>query len=230
MIKIAVSDFAQPLEPRGGLTFSVGRGRWAEIGIEIHKEKQKANQQALGYQAELPLSSTFSSQSMDVHVHGRADGVFFEENSIVVEEIKSCFSVRRLKRELGRYSDHKFKLQVQTYAYLLAKKYSIPIKCRLLLVSLINRDEIAVEVTFCQDQFEDFFEERLKQVILAEMHRQKNIGRRKQNGKKMNFPFEPRRKYQTELIETVEDGVGNNSQMLLQAPTGIGKTAGVLFR
>src|SRR6185312_2025091 len=34
---------------------------------------------------------------------------------------------------------------------------------------------------------------------------------------------------QTELIATLEEGMANRKRMLLQAPTGLGKTVGVLY-
>ena len=43
------------------------------------------------------------------------------------------------------------------------------------------------------------------------------------------FPFEEPRKGQLELIDEIELKLEKGRQILLQAPTGLGKTMGVLF-
>ncbi|MHA2364373.1 MAG: ATP-dependent DNA helicase [Candidatus Hodarchaeales archaeon] len=45
----------------------------------------------------------------------------------------------------------------------------------------------------------------------------------------LQFPFEKKRKYQDEMIETVAGALEKKNHCLITAPTGIGKTAGVLY-
>ena len=53
--------------------------------------------------------------------------------------------------------------------------------------------------------------------------------RRIKLSKLIEFPFDKPRKGQLELVEELERNLENHRQILLQAPTGLGKTMGVLF-
>src|SRR5207248_367635 len=53
--------------------------------------------------------------------------------------------------------------------------------------------------------------------------------RRKRVAGDFAFPFDQPRTGQLQLIESVTKGIGEQKFQLLQAPTGMGKTAGVLY-
>ena len=105
-IKLAVKDFALPLIPEGGITFGSAKGRWVEQGIVAHQLRQESNSSDPSYQSEISLSISQECDGFTVQLQGRADGVFTGESEIVIEEIKSCFSLRNQKRDLKRFENH----------------------------------------------------------------------------------------------------------------------------
>jgi DNA excision repair protein ERCC-2 len=75
-------------------------------------------------------------------------------------------------------------------------------------------------------EYEDWLERRLADIVAREKQFESARKRRKKNGK-LTFPFEVQRQGQKELLDTIGKHLQKGGRMLLQAPTGLGKTMGV---
>ncbi|MBI2603798.1 MAG: ATP-dependent DNA helicase [Deltaproteobacteria bacterium] len=224
-IKIAITDFAQPVVRSGSLSRE-GLMMGTELGADLHKNLQKQREADPAYKKEVPVKETFRTKHFKFEVSGRADGVYYG-SSLMVEEIKSSFSLDRLEDDILADLSHPYRLQTLTYAYILQRGHSVPVKARLLLVSLRNRKEVLVPLEG-GEAFESWLQQRLHQLERWERLKNAQVRKRKRLAGRLTFPFSSMRKHQDQLVETSAGVFEQGGSALLQAPTGIGKTMGIL--
>src|SRR5512140_2441871 len=118
LITISILDFALPVPRTGSIEASSGYGRSAADGREIHVRVQKKRARADdSYQAEVLVNSLFDRGEYRYRINGRMDGIF-RQDPPKIEEIKSSFNLRELRRKLAdNPMDHPYCLQLQSYGY-----------------------------------------------------------------------------------------------------------------
>jgi DNA excision repair protein ERCC-2 len=225
-IKISITDFAVPVVRKGCLTRD-GMVMGMDIGSELHKILQLQRAKILTYKSEVAIGKEFSTKRFTFHISGRADGVYYDQGPLV-EEIKSTFSLEYLKKQIEADPYHPYRLQALTYAYLMRQLGNKEAEACLLLVSVKNRKEVIIPLEI-DEVYENWFEKRLQQLEDGERLRLSQIRRRMGVAKTLTFPFEKPRLHQDALLEACEGVVADGNSALFQAPTGIGKTIGVLF-
>ncbi len=231
-------EFAQPLIRRGSIDPHSGYGRSALDGIEIHQEIQKKTLETdEKYQAEVSLRWVFERDGYSFDIQGRMDGLYAGP-PVIIEEIKSTPNLVELHARLeDQKEQHPYWLQLQTYGYFYALKNAeaqsetIPKwpKLRLLLVSSRNYEKHWVDVPFDRAQYETWLQLRLDQLLIEAQAAERRSLRRKAVSQSLAFPFDQMRQGQVELIETVAQAVSERSHLLVEAPTGLGKTLGVMY-
>jgi DNA excision repair protein ERCC-2 len=228
-ICVSVTEFAQPAPRKGSIEVNSGLGRGAVVGMELHQKIQKKRAlESTDYQSEVLTSAEFSMSGEIFEVSGRMDG-FFSTTPAKIEEIKSSFNVYELSRLLKTNYDHPYVLQLLTYGYFHWKKFAVKPQLVLLLVSSRNQQEIALDYELDLVWYESWLERRLAELVVEADRARKRMDRRKKAALALQFPFKQPRPGQRELISTIEDGMTENRPMLLQAPTGLGKTIGVMY-
>lgn len=229
IIHLAVAEFALPAPRKGSIEAHSGLGRGPQLGQELHsKIQQRRAVDFPQYQAEVLIAHTFSADAYQFEVRGRMDG-FFGGDSVRIEEIKSTFNVYDLLRTLKGNPEHPYSLQLKTYGYFYWLQHKKIPALRLHLVSSRNGDSVDLDVDLDLDVYEAWVTARLQELVAEVKLDEKRIQRRKKAAKNFVFPFPQARSGQIELIETIEQGMAENRPMLLQAPTGLGKTVGVLY-
>jgi DNA excision repair protein ERCC-2 len=227
-ISLAVSKFALPSPLRGSIDTYSGLGRGPEIGQEIHRRFQSLRKEEnSGYQAEVISKHTFSRDKFDFEIGGRMDG--FLSEPLLIEEIKSSFNIFELQKRLRENSEHPYVLQLRTYGYFHWLKYKEIPKLQLLLVSSRNFEMKELEISLDVPAYESWLNRRLDELVVEAIEAEKRCVRRKKAAAALQFPFEKPRSGQIDLIESIENGFTEKKAMLFQAPTGLGKTVGVLY-
>lgn len=227
-INLAVRDFAVPVPRIGSIEVNSGYNllpAGQEIHSRIQKERRAANST---YRSEQKLAFKFARDEFVFNVSGRLDGIFFEAPP-VIEEIKSALSIVQLKARLIEQPDHPYLLQLRTYGYIYHALNSVTPKLRLLLASSASTEteEFPVEANF--SNYEQWLDRRLAELVVETREQLANIARRKEVAALLTFPFKSPRQGQKEMIEWIEQRSSGESQMLIQAPTGLGKTVGVMY-
>ncbi|MDB5036723.1 MAG: 2 domain protein [Bacteriovoracaceae bacterium] len=229
-INLTVSEFALPAPRVGSIEPYSGFRSSSSEGIEIHQRIQSdRKKQYSSYRSEVLISQTFESSGFEFKMGGRIDGLFDEEVA-KIEEIKSSFSAYELLKAIRDVDEnHPYCWQVKTYGYfywLQTKKLPI---LSLHLVSTRNRKSVDLNIDLDIYAYENWLQIRLSELVNEAKIAEKNAKRRKKVAKIDFFPFEEPRLGQMELIQTVEEGIKNKKPMMIQAPTGLGKTVGVLY-
>ncbi|MBS1962676.1 MAG: ATP-dependent DNA helicase [Bdellovibrionales bacterium] len=229
-LKLSIRDFSVPCPRRGSIDSHSGYGRQALDGIEIHQEIQKRHAKLDPlYEAEVKSGHRFERDGYVIEVEGRLDGIFRHERPRI-EEIKSTFNLYELRRAIEEAgTDHPYVRQLLTYGYFFWKETGVDPELTLHLVSSRNRETLDIPYALDVAEYEVWLELRLAELAEEAARIEKRIARRKKIAAEFPFPFEKPRTGQRELVATVEEGFAARKHLLLQAPTGLGKTVGVLY-
>lgn len=229
-ITISILDFALPVPRTGSIEAYSGYGRSATEGHEIHVRVQKKRAKADdSYQAEVPVSGLFDRGGYQFRIDGRMDGIF-RHDPPRIEEIKSSFNLRKLTRRLANNPmNHPYCLQLQTYGYFYWCECQQLPKLSFHLVSSRNGEFEDLEHEFDLARYETWLEQRLDELVIETRQAEKRATRRRKISSAFMFPFENPRPAQIGLMHEIEQGMTEGNPMLIQAPTGLGKTVGVLY-
>lgn len=230
-VMLSVIDLALPCPRVGSIDTYSGFASTSKLAIKAHQKFQAAQHHINpNYQSEVATTHTMVFNRYKFHISGRMDGLY-QENGVRIEEIKTAFDPKKLMDLLAEiYFTHPYWLQVQLYGYIYWLKTKTIPKLDLLILSLRNHKKthtLSVELDI--PAFELWLEQRFNELILEIKESQKRITRRKKLSKKLIFPFEQPRPHQKELIATITQGMEQTKPMLIQAPTGLGKTMGILY-
>ena len=228
LVTLPLCDFALPVPRTGSIEGHSGYGASAADGQEIHQRVQRKRAKSdPRYQAEVAVSGVFERQGYRFQINGRMDGIF-RDGSAKIEEIKTGFNVRELARRLAGNPEHPYCLQLKTYGYLHWLEHQVVPLLSFHLVSSRNgkSEDLAIELEL--PAYRLWLESRLDELVLEAGKAQKRAARRRKSAGNFVFPFETPRPGQVELMRTIEEGMELGAPLLLQAPTGLGKTVGVL--
>lgn len=210
----------------------------AELGQEVHRWYREQRAGEPGFRPELVLGLAIELDGFQVNLRGRADGVLEQPDRIVVEEVKSLTrpphelaesaALCRMSHPPAPYRS--YLLQLQLYGLALRDRFDDrPQVGRLLLWSVSGGTPVAVEVEFRPDRTRAEVERRLRRLIVeARATAARNRTRREIAGR-LQFPYPGPRPHQQELIATAERTLDQRRPLLVEAPTGIGKTVAALL-
>jgi DNA excision repair protein ERCC-2 len=231
IIPLAIRDFALPVPRRGSIEALSGYSRVAQQeGQEIHLMVQERRAAAYSsYESEVKISHTFEHGGYAFEIGGRIDGLF-RRTPPKIEEIKSTFNVHELSRKLEDAGlEHPYGLQLATYGYFYWLEHSVKPDLAFHLVSTRNGETRDLDVKLDIEEYEKWLKLRLDELAEEVAKAEKRAARRRKIAQDFPFPFEKPRPGQKELIQTIETSMKENKRLMIQAPTGLGKTAGVLY-
>lgn len=239
-IALSVRQFALPTPLKGSIELLSGFDDSQRRGQEIHQNIQNQRLKNFNhYQSEVKISHEFETEKYLFEVTGRMDGIFTEKftdlnsdvvyRNVKIEEIKSSFNLKELKLKLDKNWDHPYTLQLLTYGYMYWKNNSFIPDLSFHLVSSRNFQSKDLKLHLDLEKYEQWLNLRLKELELEAELLEKRVQKRKKISQEISFPFNNPRPSQINFIETIEEGIRSKKRMLLQAPTGLGKTVGVIF-
>jgi len=230
LITIALRDFAVPAPRSGSIEAHSGYSRSAADGQEIHVrvQKQRAKMNP-AYQSEVPVSSVFERGGYSFRIDGRMDGIF-RHDPPMIEEIKTTFNIRELAQRLADSPlEHPYCLQLLAYGYFHWREHRILPALSFHLVSSRSGDADDLGLVLDLPLYERWLDLRLDELVVEAGKAEKRAARRRKVAASFVFPFENPRSGQIELMQTIEGFMAERRPMLIQAPTGLGKTVGVLY-
>jgi DNA excision repair protein ERCC-2 len=230
LITISLRDFALPVPRTGSIEAHSGYGRSAADGQEIHVRVQKKREKDDPlYQSEVAMSSLFNREGYRFRIDGRMDGLF-KHDLPKIEEIKSGFNIPELGRRLAdNPMDHPYGLQLLTYGYFYRRGHGVLPALSFHLVSSRSGESQDLDVTLDLPLYEQWLDSRLDELVVDARRAEKRAARRRKIASRFMFPFPNPRPGQVELMQEIEQGMTEGRPVLVQAPTGLGKTVGVLY-
>ncbi|KYG63414.1 ATP-dependent helicase [Bdellovibrio bacteriovorus] len=227
-ITLDLKQFALPAPRVGSIETHSGYGPIPTSGQEVHVTIQRQRvRENPGYTPEKKLVHSFEAGPYEFVVSGRADG--FVEATGLIEEIKSAFDIDELRAKLEREPNHPYVWQLRTYGYIHFLQTGQFPTLKLHLVSLRNFKSHDLNIELDLDGYEAWLKIRLEELVEETKEKEKLFKKRQKAGEEMTFPFASPRKGQRELVDTISENLQSENPLLVQAPTGLGKTIGVLY-
>ncbi|MGE3683283.1 MAG: ATP-dependent DNA helicase [Bdellovibrionales bacterium] len=229
-LQMGITEFALPCPRQGSIETYSGYGGLPNTGSLLHGELQSQRRlQYPGYIAEKWISHTVDAGDLRLQLSGRMDG-FAPGPPALIEEFKSAYHADELMHVLHERPHHPYRLQLLTYGYLHWLQLGERPDLSLTVVCARTRQIQSLKLDLEISSFEEWMQRRIRE--LAEEHRKFEAlkSKRKKVSANFVFPFAEPRPGQKELMILVEDRARTgHARLMLQAPTGLGKTAGVLF-
>ncbi|MDA1300005.1 MAG: PD-(D/E)XK nuclease family protein [Proteobacteria bacterium] len=211
---------------RGGdINFRFSGRSTAGEGVRGHQLVQQSR--GPGYDAERSLMLLVDFGDHQVRVQGRADGVDQTSSPVTVDEIKT---LRVPPEALPRDVRAVHWAQLSIYGHLLAVETGAPsIRLRLCYFDLTDETEAQFACEVSAQDLKSHFDRILGAYVgqieaTHRWHLQRNASI---DGRA--FPYGGFRPGQRDLSVAVYRHIAAGQQLVLQAPTGVGKTMGMLF-
>ncbi|MEN0063992.1 MAG: helicase C-terminal domain-containing protein [Myxococcota bacterium] len=198
----------------------------AAQGQQIHADwraEQPDDQDA--FRSEVRAIRTWTIGDWTVTLHGRVDGLRLEDGRRVVEEVKSTAwtANRLLYAGLDAFPDHR--AQVEAYLWLLEPDHP-GITGRLILVSVVDGSRHVLGIDTDPEEVGTRIQAVVARLVAVRARRLAWLDARTSHA--VPDPFDAWRPGQREIVEAVHWGLDEGLSVLVQAPTGLGKTAAAL--
>jgi DNA excision repair protein ERCC-2 len=225
VIAVSVRELVEFSCRSGDLDLTTFSKEYTLDPLRIHQWIQR-NRPA-EYESEVPVSMSVCEDDLTLEISGRMDGVYTYPGRTVIDEIKTTADDTE-KAASSRIPHHW--AQAKCYAYMYACEH--------------NLDEITVQLTYCNIEsrsrketqevytfsyLENFFRDLVSHYIARAQALIHWKAARNESSKKLSFPFPDFRPGQQTMTDDVFSTITNSGQLLVQAPTGIGKTMAALF-
>jgi DNA excision repair protein ERCC-2 len=225
ILKIAVRDLVAHVLRSGDLAFEFLSSARPVEAIRIHQKIQQSRPK--NYLPEVAVSHHIETEVFDLTIGGRIDGIYPDSDPVWVEEIKTT------SRSLDHYEHHENAThwgQVKSYAYIFAKDHDLSeIGTRLTYYQLDTGEIRVFQKHHTLDELTSYFQDLVanylqwaETIVGWEILRDDSIHQ-------LEFPFKTYRRGQRDMAVGVYRTIKNESQLLVQAATGIGKTMATVF-
>jgi DNA excision repair protein ERCC-2 len=195
-------------------------------GTRVHTQWQAARAiEDPAYAKEVRIRHALVVRGWEVTLTGRMDGLTQVDGQWVVEEIKSSALDSRRISTMVLADMPRAAQQLRLYMHVLQGRGHTPAG-RLVVVSLHDGSQRVLPVELGIDTG-DFLAAQVDWIVLRHEERMAWAARRRTAS--VPFPHPSWREGQEELSTEVSESLSRGSHMLLTAPTGLGKTAAVLY-
>jgi DNA excision repair protein ERCC-2 len=193
--------------------------------IRAHQVIQESRPEE--YTAEVPVNHCVETDRFLLSIGGRIDGVYEYDKRVIIDEIKTT---RSPLPDLREKENGVHWAQAKCYAYIHAMQRNLKqIDVQLTYFQLEQNGTAEMRRGYSIEELEDFFNNMVARYLKwaevvvdwSELRDRSII--------LMRFPFDNYRPGQARMMEEVASIISERSALLIQAPTGIGKTMAVIF-
>lgn len=228
-ITLSVRDLCDAEATGGSLNLSPLGSVRSDMGRSVHLDRQaRQSKERVSYRGEQNIRFTTRFRQYTVVIHGRIDGIYEADGVTIIEEVKSVLTLREDLRP--EHLPLSYVWQLRLYLYLWAQLHpGSPAFGQLVLVSCEPEKIIEVKVELDAAQVEALIETRLRIIVEEYQEACRRQALKQQRAPSIQFPFPRMRKHQDQMIEAIEAALESQQNLLISAPTGIGKTVAALY-
>jgi len=222
-LTIAVTDLARFCHRSGDIDHRFTPSPTGEQGVAGHQRLYARRPQT--YCSEYAVELCHIESDLQLTLRGRADG--YDPQQALVEEIKTC---RVSPATIPEAVTQLHMAQGRLYAAIIAAQEDVAaLDVRLTWFNIDSDEEYSHTESCTRTELAAFLAATLAQFsswlrVLAQLRRARD-----HSLATLAFPYGDFRRGQRELAELTYKCIDQGGQLLLEAPTGIGKTAAVLF-
>ncbi len=225
ILNLSVHELVDFLLRQGDIDDRVFNQSTMSEGTRLHLYHQ--GKQSRNYVSEMYLKETFEVDGYEVTLDGRADGVIFNPDGVIVDEIKS--TVAPLK-EFHEENEAWHLGQAKCYALMIAHTYKLSkVGVQLTYIHQIDKSTMIKSYDFLTSELEEDITSLIREYLDFYHLIEKRINKRNESAKHLEFPFEKFRKGQRELAKYSYGIAKNGGVLFVEAPTGIGKTMSTIY-
>ena len=226
-LHISVRNLVEFIFREGDIDNRGGRLPNAEAmmeGSRLHRKIQGA--MGPGYQAEVPLKYLVEEPLYNLTIEGRADGIFTnDEGIVVIDEIKGIYK----NLDYMEQPIYVHQAQAMCYAYIFAKQNTLEqIAVQMTYVNLDTEEKKYFQQEFSYEELEEWFMELLQSYKKWADFQFEWRQKRQESIHRLEFPYEYR-DGQKQLVSDVYRTIYRGKNLFIQAPTGVGKTISTIF-
>jgi DNA excision repair protein ERCC-2 len=193
--------------------------------IRAHQSIQDSRPEE--YAAEVTIHHELETERYHLNIRGRVDGIYKYGRHVVIDEIKTTH------RPLATVRDEEDAIhwgQAKCYAYMYASQNNLKgVGVQLTYFQIEENKTIEIRREFKLAELKDFFDALVTRYLDWADKIQDWIEKRDCSIGSVVFPFKNFRPGQNKMIEEVALAVKEQASLLIQAPTGIGKTIAVVL-
>lgn len=243
IVSLSVGELVNQTARGGDIHFRFSGRSNAADGIKGHQQVQKSRPE--GYLAEYKVVQSYEKEICTLKISGRADGVQMIESGLLVEEIKTTRAdVTRIPEQVQTMH----LAQARIYAAMLmqaearsnlddvmADKLQLsidagePVIVRLCYLDLADNQQHFVDENWDRQALENYLDGLLNQYMTFYMLSAQWVEARDKSVVATSFPYDEFRTGQRDMAVSVYKTLRKETQLVMQAPTGIGKTIASLF-
>ncbi|MGJ8525881.1 3'-5' exonuclease DinG [Halomonadaceae bacterium LMG 33818] len=217
--RIAVRALCEFVAKEGDLDLRFTPSPTALEGIEGHA--LVASRRDDEYMSELPLKGEFD----DLQISGRADG--YDPRKKRLEEVKTHRGL--LERQPANHRVLHW-AQLKVYGFLACEHFGLEnIELALIYFDVDRERETPLVEKYSRQSLEIFFNSLCKKFLMWARQEAAHVSKRTEALNILAFPKPAFRQGQRDLAESVYKAARLQRTLMLQAPTGLGKTLGTLF-
>lgn len=222
-LPVAVGDLVRFCCHEGDIDHRFRPSATAVEGIEGHRRLYR--RRPATYLAEYPVDHRRELAGVALRLRGRADG--FDPEQGLVEEIKTC---RVDPATIPPAVTRAHLAQGRVYAALVAAERDLPaLEVRLTWLHLDEDREYPVSQHYSRAELDDFLARTLERFAGWVSRVAVLAAARDASLATLPFPHAQFRAGQRDLAERVYKCIDRGGHLMLEAPTGLGKTAAVLY-
>ncbi len=201
------------------------------IGQAVHRRVlSDALATTPGYEVERGIRVTFPVDDFSVTLEGRIDGRFTDEDgAVVVDEVKSLHFAQELPRLAGSPRMARFQIQLRWYLFAISETEGRLARGRLVLADIESGDTRLHDVLFEREKVLEDLAQRVRVLVDEAIGAQALAEAKAAEARHLQFPFRSWRPGQHAMADAVERAAVRGEHLLVEAPTGIGKTAAALY-
>ncbi|MDE5977448.1 MAG: PD-(D/E)XK nuclease family protein [Turicibacter sp.] len=224
-IQKGIKEVVSYVYQSGDLNLEYFQANRAQYGTKAHHIVQE---KYLEEECEVYIEHLLVVDEHEVQLNGRMDLLIEREGKWIVGEIKSTTRKLESIEENDRPSHY---AQAKVYAYLLLCQHKEweDIIVRLIYCDLDGIHQRHFDCVYTKETLEPFVFKTLRIYLEWYFILWRSTELKLKTAKTLQFPFGEFRAYQRELSGAVYQCIKQKKQLLLRAPTGIGKTMGTIF-
>jgi DNA excision repair protein ERCC-2 len=219
----------------GGVTRRVGfdRGETFErlwIGQAVHRRVLGEHVASVpGYEVEKAIRLVYAVDDFTAILEGRLDGRFEKDGRVVVDEVKSLHFSEDLAKLPGSPRLERFQLQLRWYMQAVSAAEGRAVHGRLVLADIETGATKLLDVSHEPEKTLDDLVRRTRVLLDAFLEEQALAEAKAAEAATLVFPHPRFRPGQREMAAAVARAATQGEHLLVEAPTGIGKTAAALY-
>ena len=231
VLKLSVGELVDFACRRGDLVSEISGGPSALEGIRAHQKLQK--KRPAGSEAEYRLDVEVAENGQAVSLHGRVDILHPKPDlhtPVQLDEIKTTYLPPTKLADATR-ALHWAQLKMYGFCYGLQQQFSAntPVALQMLWHNLKEKKTYPELQEFSWDELEHFARKAIRDYVLWHQRWQAHRETVRASARALVFPFADYRAGQRPLAIAAYRCLRDGGELVVEAPTGIGKTISTLF-